>query len=138
MSSLVGVGGAQPVGIAGTRALNAYFYQNQALGQPRRIVLGSNLDAVATGSIFAEVAGRFNHTVEVIGTFSATLNIMGSEDGVEFLPMQPAAILAGTASGANITTAGLYLFRAPLLYIRCDVTAYTSGSVQLVYVVSTM
>ena len=122
------VGGGPPIEISQARNLNALMWEQAQRAQPYSVSLGTNLNAVATGSIVASLFGRTAHTLELNGTFTLTVNFMGSEDGENFVALTPSSILAGTATGADITAAGIYLFRVPLVYARLDVTAYTSGS----------
>ena len=72
---------------------------------------------------------RSLHTVTLTGTFSATAQVEGSQDNVTFFPLAPTAVPSGTASGASLTAAGVYVYQGSYRSIRLNVTAYTSGSV---------
>lgn len=75
------------------------------------------------------VSGRTLHQVTLSGTFSATVHFEGSIDGTNWYPLVPINGPSGVGSSPDMTTAGIYLFRALLLHARLNVTAYTSGSV---------
>lgn len=125
--------------LTNARSLNAYMWEQAQRTVPLRTILGTNLAALATGSVVADTAGRTVHTVQIAGTFSATVNIMGCDDDLDFVALEPTSVIAGTApSGANITTPGIYVFRTSALLLRADVTAYTSGTITEIVVVSTL
>ena len=71
---------------------------------------------------------RALHTLTIEGTFSATVQLEGSQDNATFFPLAP-TVLAGTASGAAITAPGVYTVTGSFRSLRLNVTAYTSGSI---------
>lgn len=75
------------------------------------------------------VSGRTLHQVTLSGTFSATVHFEGSVDGTNYFPLVPINSPSGVGTSPDMTTAGIYSFRALLLHARINVTAYTSGAV---------
>lgn len=86
-------------------------------------------DAEPDEAVGFVVAGRTLHQVTLSGTFSATIHFEGTIDGANWFPLVPINGPSGVGTTPDMTTAGIYLFRALLLHARINVTAYTSGSV---------
>ncbi len=106
---------------------------------PQRSILAT--DATGTGVQSATGEGgeprpgglhypgaRTLHTVNLAGTFSATAQVEGSQDNQTFSALTPTFILAGTASGASLTAAGVYAYQGSYRSLRLNITAYTSGA----------
>lgn len=65
----------------------------------------------------------------VSGTFVATVAIEVSNNGTLWTPVQGAGPgTGGSATAANITAAGIYVYPVQTRYIRANVTSYTSGT----------
>lgn len=73
--------------------------------------------AVATGDKHPVKHFMAEKSVQVAGTFSATMRIQGSNDGANW------ADLTG-----DLTSAGITAITTPLAFMRVDTTAYTSGT----------
>jgi hypothetical protein len=63
-------------------------------------------------------------SIDVTGTFVATLQLMGSN-----AQNIPSNVTDGNIIGSNITTAGLTAVTMPVRWIKVKVSAYTSGNV---------
>ncbi|MGB9660654.1 MAG: hypothetical protein ACPL5F_01380 [Moorellaceae bacterium] len=77
--------------------------------------------AVGQGTPVYNVRGRTLHTVFVSGLGTATLQVMASVDNVNFFPV-----------GQQITANGVYTIQGSFEALRVDVTAYTSGTPQVI------
>lgn len=100
--------------------------------EPKEFALLSGaaaLDAVGV----AEVEGRYKTlTVQVSGTFSATVSFEGSVDGMNWAAVQGTNASSGQAA-ASAAAPGIFVFSIPgLKKFRARITAYTSGSVTAV------
>lgn len=77
----------------------------------------------ATDAGRAENVFRFrDKTVQVHGTFVATLQLEGSIDGSEYFPL-----------GAPVSAAGVLRVPETVEFLRVRTTAYTSGQPQAVF-----
>jgi len=94
--------------------------------------------AAATGNgVELDVAGCPTASLQVSGTFSATVTFEGTVDGANWIAIQMTNLNAGTAS-TTATAAGLFAGNvAGLLKIRARISAYTSGNVTVDGIVTT-
>ena len=70
----------------------------------------------------AQVAAAAKLSIQVFGTFSATYNVEGTLDGTNWAPLLTGA-----------TTAQIVTVVTPILQVRVNCTAWTSGSLGCVY-----
>lgn len=118
------------------RAFNFIQMQANAAKTPSAKVLASNVAANQTLAPVYVGPRRF-HTVEVSGTFSATINIQGRVVGsTTFQTLEPTSVLAGTATSGAITTAGVYNFEGLIEAFQVVVSSYASGTIDEVRVTS--
>ena len=82
-------------------------------------------DAQSERDVASCMLGRNMHTLQVLGSFAATVHLeasFGSEE--DWLALTPYG-----ATTADITAAGLYVFRYLFTVARINVTSWTSGTV---------
>lgn len=71
---------------------------------------------------------RTLHTVQIQGTFTATLAVEGSQDNQAFQTLIPDSTPAGSDSSGAISAAGVFVYRGNYRSLRVTCTAYTSGT----------
>lgn len=75
-------------------------------------------------------------TIQVAGTFVATVTFQGTIDGTNWISIQMSALATGSAS-TTATAPGLFRATvAGLSKIRANITAYTSGTITVTGVAS--
>lgn len=117
------------------RAANFIQLQSQAGRTPSSVTLGSAISANQTLTT-VYIGPRKFHTVEITGTFTATVTIYGAVPGsTNFFALTP-QVLSGTASGTGITAPGLYTFEGTLDRMYAAVSSLTAGSVENIRLVS--
>lgn len=88
--------------------------------------------AGATGVVFTDEfrASDTMITVQLTGTWAATVQWEISNDGTNWVTTIPQAPGAGGAAGASTASAnGMYIFMVQSKFFRANVTAYTSGTI---------
>lgn len=116
---------------------------------PSGLITGAG-KALLTGSTFKEITGSANtnntnvfgpidvsgyssFSIQVSGTFSATMTTQGSNDGVNWLAIQFInANSTSTASASQIGGAGLFYGSTHFRYLRGRLTSYSSGTMSAV------
>ena len=68
------------------------------------------------------------HSLQVQGTFVATVAVQGSQDNVNFQTLVPDSTPAGSDSSGAISAAGVFVYRGNYRSLRVTCTAYTSGT----------
>lgn len=87
---------------------------------PLQFNLISNASAVSTDKYEMQVLGRNLHAIQVSGTFSATVLVESTLDGVTWFTLD------------TITAAGIKQYSGVYQSIRVSVSAYTSGAISVV------
>jgi len=87
------------------------------------VTLLNNQQALTDG-VWVDIRELNRKAIHILGTFSATIQIRGSCE-----PTIPANTAHGAQIGSNITTAQLVEISAPVKWIKCSVTTYTSGAI---------
>lgn len=94
--------------------------------------LNANLNSgtpTANSFVAVNLADADTLSVQITGTFVATLIIQGSIDGVNWINMSSLVNVNGGAGLSTITAAGIYQVDvAGLNYLRVTASAYTSGT----------
>jgi hypothetical protein len=103
---------------------------------PRETLFGSGTIGALNSEVIVAADGASSVTVDLRGTFSLTLEIAGSIDGVNWVPIPVRAI--NQVAIAYVTTitgtaAGLWTGKcAPFRLVRARCTAFTSGAASVV------
>lgn len=71
---------------------------------------------------------RTLHSVQIQGTFTATLAVQGSQDNQNFQTLIPDSVPAGSDSSGAISAPGVFVYRGNYRSLRIVCTAYTSGT----------
>ncbi len=102
--------------------------------EPKELTLLSGANTLGAEGI-VELEGRYKFlTVQVSGTFTATVSFEGTVDGTNWAAVQGKNLASGSAA-SSATAAGIFVFEVPgLAKFRARVSAYTSGSVSAVAV----
>lgn len=94
--------------------------------------LNANLNSgtpTANSFVGVNLADADTLSVQITGTFVATLILQGSIDGVNWINLSSLVNVNGGAAAASITAAGIYQVDvAGLNYLRVTASAYTSGT----------
>ena len=106
---------------------------------PRENIVGSGTLGALNAEIVINADGASTVSLDLRGTFSLTVEVAGSVDGVNWtlLPVRPviggsyAASIAGTAAGVWVATC------AGFAKVRARATAYTSGAATAVLLAAT-
>lgn len=103
-----------------------------AVLHPRESLSGTGTLGALNAEIFADCDGSGSLALDLRGTFSLTVEVAGTIDGTNWvpIPLRPlntaavsyVAAVAGTAAGVWVGSA------APFRRVRARVTAYTSGA----------
>lgn len=85
--------------------------------------------SAVNGEVLADCFGVGSCAIDVRGTFSATLQVEASVNGVDYFSI-PVMVPTSEIFQVNITTAGVYITHLPAATrrIRIRASAYTSGS----------
>lgn len=131
--------------MAGPKARNVNDYMQSFFGRTGEIInidlaVNATTSGVATPvpdtdvepweAVHRVVTGRTWHTLALSSGFTGTVNFEASTDGTNYWPQVPSSANGGTASSADITAPGIYLFHG--LYESARIylpSALTSGTV---------
>ncbi|MNO33052.1 hypothetical protein D3C76_230580 [compost metagenome] len=101
-------------------------------------IVTNSVGVNANGAVLfnEDVRNYKNISLQIIGTFTATITVQGSNDGNTWvnLPVSSQNSVSSSSLVATITTSGLYQINVQCLYIKVIVTAYTSGTATAVLV----
>ncbi len=106
---------------------------------PRRATLGT-FTATGTGSAVQTdgtpypqgryVPGdRVVHTVTVQGSFTASVELQGSQDNQTWFTLTPDSVPAGSVTSGAFTAPGVAVYRGAYRTLQAVCSAYTSGTV---------
>lgn len=99
---------------------------------PRETIYGSGTLGALNAEVIVPADGAASLALDLRGTFSMTIEVAGSVDGVNYtlIPVRPINVASVQyVAAVTGTTAGTWVGKcAPFRFIRARVTAYTSGS----------
>lgn len=120
-----------------TTDFGTYHIPHHTIADPvdgRVIARGADITTVAgtaaNTDLFSTPAGSYSYfSVQLYGTFSATVTFQASNDNVTWVSTAALAVGSSTTYVTTSTGTGIFYLPVTAKYVRARVTSYTSGTV---------